>query len=236
MGISERKERERESRRSAIVLSAEKVFFSKGLALATMDDVAEEAELSKGTLYLYFKSKNELYMAIAERGLGILLDLFHQATNPIHSGSEQLGFIGEAYFEFARRYPEHNKAITYFEMHDLESELVGSEVTKACQEIGNTLIQQTNRIIEQGITDRSINTTLDPTELTILLWSSMRGIIQLYHMRHRGHQMPALKELNLDDLSHQFIHLILEGVRHKSEYPDPPHILSSPTAIPHEER
>jgi AcrR family transcriptional regulator len=236
MGISERKERERESRRSAIVKAAENVFFSKGLALATMDDVAEEAELSKGTLYLYFKSKNELYMAIAERGLGMLLELFHQARHPEQTGREQLRNIGEAYFEFARRYPDHYKANTYFEMHDLESELVGSEVTKACQEIGNTLIQQTNRIIEKGIADGSINTTLDPTELTILLWSSMRGIIQLYHMRHRGHQMPALMELNFDALSHQFIHLILEGVRHKPEPPIDLHLLSSQIAIPHEER
>ena len=61
MGIAERKEREKEQRRKAILDAAEKVFFEKGLKYSTMDDVAEEAELSKGTLYLYFKNKEELF-------------------------------------------------------------------------------------------------------------------------------------------------------------------------------
>ena len=52
MGIAERREREREQRRNTILDAAETVFFSKGINLATMDEVAEEAELSKGTLYL----------------------------------------------------------------------------------------------------------------------------------------------------------------------------------------
>ncbi|MDL1893205.1 helix-turn-helix transcriptional regulator, partial [Sphingobacteriales bacterium CHB3] len=52
MGIIERKEREKEQRREEIVTAAEKIFFEKGLAIATMDEIAEAAELSKGTLYL----------------------------------------------------------------------------------------------------------------------------------------------------------------------------------------
>jgi len=50
MGIVERRQREKEQRRSAIIDAAEAVFFSKGLEIATMDDVAEEAELSKRKL------------------------------------------------------------------------------------------------------------------------------------------------------------------------------------------
>ena len=57
MGIQERKEREKLQRREDIIDAAEKVFFKKDLDSATMDDVANEAELSKGTLYIYFKSK-----------------------------------------------------------------------------------------------------------------------------------------------------------------------------------
>ena len=61
MGITERKEREKLQRREDILNAAERVFFSKGHKNSTMDDVAEEAELSKGTLYLYFKSKEGFY-------------------------------------------------------------------------------------------------------------------------------------------------------------------------------
>ena len=67
MGIAERKEREKQQRREEIVQAAEEVFFSKGFEKSTMDDVAEKAELSKGTLYLYFKSKEELLIGIIEQ-------------------------------------------------------------------------------------------------------------------------------------------------------------------------
>lgn len=56
MGTTERKKREKERRRNTIIDAAEKVIFSKGLDQSTMTEIAQEAELSKGTLYLYFKN------------------------------------------------------------------------------------------------------------------------------------------------------------------------------------
>ena len=76
MGVVERKEREKELRSESIIDAAERIFFSKGFEHATMNDVAEEAELSKGALYLYFHSKNELCMAILQRSLHILREIF----------------------------------------------------------------------------------------------------------------------------------------------------------------
>jgi AcrR family transcriptional regulator len=55
-----------EERRSQIVESAVKVFARKGFADTRMDDVAEAAGLSKGLLYWYFKSKDEILTALAD--------------------------------------------------------------------------------------------------------------------------------------------------------------------------
>ena len=72
MGIKERKEREKERRKQQIVVAAKKVFSNKGFNRATMDDIAKEAELSPGTLYLYFKNKEELYSSLSIRILQYL--------------------------------------------------------------------------------------------------------------------------------------------------------------------
>lgn len=56
-----------EERKQQILDAAEKVFTHKGLDEARMDDIAEGTGLSKGTLYLYFKSKDDLIIAILER-------------------------------------------------------------------------------------------------------------------------------------------------------------------------
>jgi AcrR family transcriptional regulator len=62
MGIRERRQREEQSRLAAILTAAEKVFAAKGYHTARMDDVAEAAELAKGTLYYYFESKDAIFL------------------------------------------------------------------------------------------------------------------------------------------------------------------------------
>ncbi len=69
MGLAERREREKEDqkrrRREEILEAARTLIRSKGFAGSTMEDVAREAELSPGTLYLYFKNKDELFASLS---------------------------------------------------------------------------------------------------------------------------------------------------------------------------
>jgi AcrR family transcriptional regulator len=60
-----------EERRTKIIESATQVFARQGFANTRMDDVAEEAGLSKGLLYWYFKSKEEIIIAIADVLFGV---------------------------------------------------------------------------------------------------------------------------------------------------------------------
>ena len=82
MGILERKEREKELRRKQITDAAEKVFAAKGFGGATIEQIAEEAELSPATLYLYFKNKDELYASLNLKMLKVLIEkmenLYHR--------------------------------------------------------------------------------------------------------------------------------------------------------------
>ena len=66
MGIKERRGREEQARLLAILGAAESVFASKGYYETRMDDIANKAELAKGTIYYYFKSKEEIYLHLLE--------------------------------------------------------------------------------------------------------------------------------------------------------------------------
>jgi len=214
MGILERKEREREQRRSAIVDAAEKVFFEKGIDSATMDEIADVAELSKGTLYLYFKSKTELYLAVCEKGMNIMLDQFRMAYEQPVSGREKLRQIGFTYFNFAITHPDYFKASSYFELTDMDHEAKDSEIAIACHGIGEQLFSYTLEAIYAGMRDGSIHEGHNPNELAVMMWSSMRGVIQLYNMRHRGHEIPILNNLSFEDLVPHYVNLLLEGLRY----------------------
>lgn len=61
-----------EFRRAEILAAARKVFARKGFADGIVDDIAAEAGLAKGTLYLYFKSKKEIYKALLQHDMEAL--------------------------------------------------------------------------------------------------------------------------------------------------------------------
>ena len=67
---SKRKEREKEARREAILKAAATVFSHKSYHEATLDEIAAEAELAKGTLYNYYRDKQDLFFSLVDRGLG----------------------------------------------------------------------------------------------------------------------------------------------------------------------
>jgi AcrR family transcriptional regulator len=82
------------------------VFASKGVALATMDDIAHEAELSKGTLYLYFDSKDELFLEIAVRAVREVLDRILAAQSDGGTGFTRLARSLRAYARFGLEQPD----------------------------------------------------------------------------------------------------------------------------------
>ena len=64
MGTRDRRAREKVGRREAILKAAKEVFARKGLLASTIDDVAQRAEVAKGTIYLHFKAKEDLFKAL----------------------------------------------------------------------------------------------------------------------------------------------------------------------------
>jgi len=73
MTTAQRRARERARRQQEILEAAKEVFFEKGIHRATVDDVAAQAEVSKGTVYLYFQSKESILAHLLLEGLSILL-------------------------------------------------------------------------------------------------------------------------------------------------------------------
>jgi AcrR family transcriptional regulator len=100
MGIQERKEREKERRRQQIMVAAKRVFSEKGFNRATMEDIAQEAELSPGTLYLYFKNKEELYASLSLRILQyLLLRIEHVNAMKAAGADEKLKALMDAMYD-----------------------------------------------------------------------------------------------------------------------------------------
>ena len=77
-------------RRDQILAAAHGVFASRGFKEATVGDIADAAGIAKGTLYLYFKSKDEIYWAALHRGLDELHALTRTALERAASPRDKL--------------------------------------------------------------------------------------------------------------------------------------------------
>lgn len=209
MGIAERKEREKQLRREEIVMAAEKIFFSKGFDLSTMDDIAEEAELSKGTLYLYFKNKEDLHMAVARNSIRILRAVTSKVTAGAGTSLEKLGRMGRAVIEFSRSDPDRMKSIMILEeMEPQALSVTSSDVQDLIynESTVGTVIQ----LVEQGVKKKEIRADVPVMLIAHTLWMTVLSVVRFVTMK------PGLfeaLELSQDQILESHFELVLNGIK-----------------------
>lgn len=177
MSISEWKEKEKAQRRQEIINIAEKLFIARGYDGVTMEEVAKQAGLAIGTLYLYFKNKDALFSAVVLRRVAEFNHQLKEYANKGSNGAEKLYATGEALYEFHKKYPEvfgmfvHDAQSPRFSGDDENSR----ELAKLARENG----QITLRLIKEGIADGSLRPDLDPVMATFFGIITLQNIIGL---------------------------------------------------------
>ena len=176
MGIQERKERERERRRQQIMVAAKRVFSGKGFSKATMEDIAKEAELSPGTLYLYFKNKDELYASLSLRILQyLMIRLEHVNAEPFIDGSQRLNALKEAMFDVY----EFDPLILINMLHMQSSETLKNlspDLLGQIETLSRNSLKVMANIFEEGMR-KKLFVDRHPTSVADILWSLFSGIV-----------------------------------------------------------
>lgn len=210
MGISERKHREKEQKKNLILDCAERLFFSKGYKDTSVDDIANCAEYSKGTIYLYFKSKDEIFMYIFHRAISLMYKMFKEFILKENNGIDKLRAIGEANFEFANKFPnyhymmklEDSLEINYSEIQDI---LMQIEI------INNSLNQLMVDVIKLGQKDGSIRSDISSEVICILLQSMSSGVFQFFE-KHKKSLKPLPLNVKTEDYFNGFFEIIGNGI------------------------
>lgn len=193
MGITERKEREKEQRRNDIIDAAERIFFKKGFENATMDEVAEEAELSKGTLYLYFKSKEDIQFALSRRGADMLAEMIRKNLSPDKSGYKNLLEMAEVFTGFSKKYNNYFKLFLYFQTSNMDDlKIDKAAVEKYLTE--QSPLARVNECIRKGIKDGSLRDDISVEVFGATLWSQMMGVLVVIENKRDLYGMFGVKE------------------------------------------
>lgn len=207
MGIEERKEREKQARRKAIVASAREIFFAKGFNATTMDEIARKAELSKGALYLYFPSKEALYATVLNEGLNILFDRIEEAFQLDLPPDQMLRKLGEVRYRYYLNYREYSRIFFFREHKDVAQQLPRELIQENLEKAMRTF-QRFMGVVQKGI-DQGIFAPGDLRKSAVAFWGATNGILFLFEDELNR----ELIGIDVEPLFWYAIDLFIEGLK-----------------------
>lgn len=177
MGLEERRLRDKKRRIREILEAARRIFISKGYLNTTMLDIAKEAELSRGTLYLYFKSKEEItFQVIFESFEKILLGL-EEAFENNESGMDKLIAMKEMYLDYYKNDYNQFYFTLFFDFKLTRETLLETNATD-CLMVLKKILDLFTLVLEKGVEDGTFKVEGDPKIVAFTIMSIVHSTMQ----------------------------------------------------------
>lgn len=168
-----RKNPAKDEREQAFKRAALKVFSSKGYHKTTMAEIAMEAGFGKGTLYWYWKSKEELYFSLVQESHNEFMELVREAGEKRGSALEKLYWLGNEIVDLHYRHRDYTKLS--WKMRAEELEAFSSEYVERLHLNNNEIKKKLEEIVSQGI-EEGLLPPVDSYYLACMLLGLVEGM------------------------------------------------------------
>lgn len=204
MSITARKQREREEMRNLILDAARKIFLEKGYAQASIRNIAEQIEYSPGTIYLYFKEKDEIFHALHEEGFRRFIAQMEPLRH-VSDPFERLKAMGRIYLEFAR-----NNKDFYDLMFIMEAPM--NLCDKDQWEMGDKALGLLKNVIKDCQATGRFQGK-DVNYLSFTIWSTVHGMCALFcRQRCQAYNDVGLEPMSLMEHGYKYFLEMLEKI------------------------
>lgn len=176
MGISERKEREKEELRDLILNAAREIFIKHGYEATSIRKIANKIEYSPGTIYHYFKDKNDMLLALHEKSFDLKIKSLFTTVEHIADPMDRLEAVGFAYLNYALEHPQD-----YELMFIQNAPMKALAVKKECWKDGAIAIQFLKNILQECVHAKYISPETNIDDLALVLWSQVHGLASLHN-------------------------------------------------------
>ena len=167
--------KQKEQRKKEIITAARNVFSTKGFNAATMEEIAFEAQLSPGALYLYFKSKEDLHTLLSIEILKHLADKIREVDNKNFSVETKIEKFCEVFIEIYDY--DSNILINLFHLQSGETlKNLSTEVLQCLNENSILAHGAVTDVMKKG-TEQGVFIDEHPTALADILWATYAGVI-----------------------------------------------------------
>ena len=198
MGITQRKEREKEAMRQRILDAALQLFRERGYDGVSIRNIAEAIEYSPGTIYLYFKDKSELFFALQFEAAALKRDHLMPVAG-IEDPWERLVEFGRRYIDFGMKHPDMYDLlfITRAPMEYIENQ--------DCWQLGLATHAFFTETVQACVDQRYFKST-DTETIAYTLWCHAHGLVSLF-VRERMRMYP---EERREELARQSVAMIVQ--------------------------
>jgi TetR/AcrR family fatty acid metabolism transcriptional regulator len=156
---------DRQARRQAILQAARQVFARKGFEPATLEAVAREAGLAKGTLYLYFKNKEDLYYHTVLHLLDSLQSNMQARVEQSAGALQKLRAIALGQLEYFVRHQDTLQLFSPFSNPDLAR--LHKRLVAPVMERWAGYGQRVTALVEEGQREGTLRQDLEPRQIAL---------------------------------------------------------------------
>jgi AcrR family transcriptional regulator len=176
-GLASRSERRKARTLGAIFDAAEPRFLERGFHGTTVEEIAQAADVSVGSIYVHFGSKEGLYLALIERALDVQERYMEEAFKPTFSLGQQLFAAGWAYLRFYLDHPGYFRILAFPHV-DARAPDDPSFATQRLAERAEAGVRRVASIIELGVKTGAAR-PVDPYRAARFMWGAWTGVIAL---------------------------------------------------------
>ena len=200
-----RKEREKEAKYIAILDAAEAVIQEESLDAMSINKVARKAKIAKGTVYIYFESKEEIIGGLTVRARQTLLEYFKKRCEKETDPVEKIKCIFWADYYFFKEQHTYHELITFYEQNTGLQD--SPELTKAAMAIG-TFVKD---VIENAKAKKLIRQDIDSGLHGFMFWGMAVGILQI--VETKKHQLSKNFKKTEKEFYKYFVENTVESLR-----------------------
>jgi AcrR family transcriptional regulator len=168
MGSKERQDRERQAVRQSILDAARELFAIEGYRNVSIRKIAERIEYSPAAIYSYFASKDDIYLALAEEGFGLLATKLNSVTRA-GTPLDEVRAGWWAFYEFSREQP------AYFELLFVDRSVPAITEGWSGFEILQSLMQRAADDLHRAMRSGELPADLDPAAAIHVIWGALVG-------------------------------------------------------------
>ena len=209
MSSQERREKERENRRSAILKAARKLFFDRGFKSVTVDNIAAKAEVSKGSVYLYFKSKEEIYTQIL---INDNIAAFEDSKNKFSAkeapAAELLLGFADNYINYFLDETELFRILMTFMLHANDMLLTDEQNSQLIQTT-HANIGIVSEILQKGVDSGEFSPAINIEQTKNAIWGLLNGVISLFIFMGN----PAKRADRIHSAVRDSLNLLIKGLK-----------------------